>query len=196
MAQKTKAKKSRQPAAKKAKRPANGTATASEPSMKQQLLDSLAREHAKTLKVLRAFPADQSEFRPHPRSKNARELAWTFVMEQGVITRAINDQLNFSGGSGSSAPPVPNDFSGIVAQFERDYQGLVDLIKKTPEAAFRSRIKVPTGPGQMGDWSKLGFAWFIIADQIHHRGQLTVYVRMAGGKVPAIYGPSADETWR
>ena len=38
--------------------------------------------------------------------------------------------------------------------------------------------------------------WFMLTDSIHHRGQLSVYVRMAGGRVPSIYGPSADEPWR
>jgi uncharacterized damage-inducible protein DinB len=37
--------------------------------------------------------------------------------------------------------------------------------------------------------------WIMLMDSIHHRGQLSVYVRMAGGKVPSIYGPSADEPW-
>jgi hypothetical protein len=195
MAQKTRAKTSRKPAAKKPKKAANGKPTVSTSSAKQELIDSLTREHAKTLKVLRALPPEQSEFRPHPRSKNARELAWTFVMEQGVIERALDDQLNFSGG-GSPPPPVPVDFQAIVGKFEKGFQTLVDKVKRTPEAKFRSTIKVPTGPGQMGDWSKMAFAWFILSDQIHHRGQLSVYVRMTGGKVPAIYGPSADETWR
>jgi uncharacterized damage-inducible protein DinB len=115
-------------------------------------------------------------------------------MEQVLIAKALNDQLNFSGGGGS--PPIPSDFQAIVGQFQNDFQGLIDQIKKTPEARFRSTIQFPTGPGQMGDWSKMAFAWFMLSDQIHHRGQLSVYVRMAGGKVPAIYGPSADETWR
>jgi uncharacterized damage-inducible protein DinB len=52
-----------------------------------------------------------------------------------------------------------------------------------------------TGPKQMGKYSLDDFAWFILHDHIHHRGQLSVYVRMAGGKVPSIYGPSADEPW-
>ena len=37
--------------------------------------------------------------------------------------------------------------------------------------------------------------WGILMDSIHHRGQFSVYLRMAGGKVPSIYGPSADEPW-
>jgi uncharacterized damage-inducible protein DinB len=49
--------------------------------------------------------------------------------------------------------------------------------------------------GVLGDMTVSDFAWFMLFDQIHHRGQLAVYVRMAGGKVPSIYGPSADEPW-
>jgi uncharacterized damage-inducible protein DinB len=192
MPQKTKAKASRNSAAKKPKKAANGKSTVSTSSAKQQLIDSLTREHAKTLKVLRALPPGQAEFRPHPRSQSARELAWTFVMEQLLIVKALNDQLSLGGGY----PAVPSDFQAIVGQFERDFQGLVEQIKKTPEAKLVSTVQFPVGPGQMGDWSKTAFAWFMLSDQIHHRGQLSVYVRMAGGKVPAIYGPSADEPWR
>jgi uncharacterized damage-inducible protein DinB len=47
----------------------------------------------------------------------------------------------------------------------------------------------------MGDVPKVAFLWFILHDQIHHRGQFSVYLRIAGGKVPSIYGPSADEPW-
>lgn len=194
MAQKTKAKASRKSAAKKPKKAtkaSNGKPVVSTSSAKQQLIESLSREHQTTLKVLRALPPGQAEFRPHPRSQSAREIAWTFVMEQLLIVKALNDQLHLGGGY----PPVPSDFQVIVGQFQRDFQGLVDQIKKTPEAKLSSTVQFPVGPGQMGDWSKAAFAWFMLSDQIHHRGQLSVYVRMAGGKVPSIYGPSGDEPW-
>jgi uncharacterized damage-inducible protein DinB len=51
------------------------------------------------------------------------------------------------------------------------------------------------GPRQKGDVPLADFVEFMLGDQIHHRGQLSVYLRMAGGKVPSIYGPSADEPW-
>ena len=50
-----------------------------------------------------------------------------------------------------------------------------------------------TGPGEVGDFATSDFLRFLLHDHIHHRGQLSVYVRMAGGRVPSIYGPSADE---
>jgi uncharacterized damage-inducible protein DinB len=193
VAKKAKAKTSRKKATKAA---AKKTKVSSQPSAKKQFLDSFAREHATTLKVLHAFPREQMEFRPHVRSKSVRELAWTFVMEQTLIMKAINDQLNISGGGSASAPTVPLDFQSIVDQFQREHQGAIDLVKRTPDAKLNSTVQFPIGPGQMGDWTKLAFMWFILSDQIHHRGQLSVYVRLAGGKVPSIYGPSADEPWR
>jgi uncharacterized damage-inducible protein DinB len=48
----------------------------------------------------------------------------------------------------------------------------------------------------MGDVPKMQALWMFLCDQIHHRGQFSVYLRMADGKVPSIYGPSADEPWR
>ena len=47
----------------------------------------------------------------------------------------------------------------------------------------------------MADVPKMQFLWMLLSDQIHHRGQLSVYLRMADAKVPSIYGPSLDEPW-
>jgi len=176
-----------------AKKPARkaSAATSNGFSLKDQFLNSFQREHGVTMKVLRAFPAKQSEFRPHPRSQCARELAFTFVMEQQVMSLAFQNQLKMGG----AFPKAPSDFGAIVDQFDKDYHTLVELIKKTPEKDLTTTVPFFTGPKQVGDWPKIQLAWFMLSDQIHHRGQYTVYLRMAGGKVPSIYGPSADEPW-
>ncbi len=183
----TKARKvSRKPAGK-----ASTSAAPPGPSFKTQFLDSLQREHATTMKVLNAFPVEQAEFRPHPKAKSARELAFNFVIEQMFLSLALQNKLDLRAGF----PKPPSDFRAIVDQFSNDLRGLVDVIKKTPEKDFSTTVQFPTGPGKMGDVRKMDFAWFILSDQIHHRGQYSVYLRMAGGKVPSIYGPSADEPW-
>ena len=193
MAKKTKSRKasrSRASARKPARKASAGSA-ANGFSQKMQFLNSFEKEHATTMKVLRAFPVEQAEFRPHPRSQCARELAFTFVLEQTLISLALRDKLTL----GSGMPKAPSDFQAIVNQFDKDFGDLVELIRKTPEAEFMKTVTFPTGPGQLGQWPKIQFAWFLLSDQIHHRGQYCVYLRMAGGKVPAIYGPSADEPW-
>jgi len=52
-----------------------------------------------------------------------------------------------------------------------------------------------TGPKTMGQTPRIAWLWFLLSDQIHHRGQFSIYLRMADAKVPAIYGPSGDEPW-
>jgi uncharacterized damage-inducible protein DinB len=160
-------------------------------SARQQFLDSFRREHECTMKVLRAFPAEQVSFRPHARSNSVKDLAFTFVMEQRLISLAMRDELKLGGGQ----PPAPQEFDVIVEQFEREYVELVRLIEKLPARKLDGTVTFPLGPGKIGDWDKMDFAWFMLHDQIHHRGQISVYLRMIGGKVPAIYGPSGDEPW-
>jgi len=62
-------------------------------SAKERFLDSYDREHATTMKVLRAYPADKANLKPHPKTRSARELAWTFVLERGVGTKVWNDEF-------------------------------------------------------------------------------------------------------
>ena len=69
--------------------PDASSAVANGPDFKTQFLSMFQREHATTMKVLRAFPPDQAEFRPHPRSQCARELAFTFLMEQALLANTI-----------------------------------------------------------------------------------------------------------
>ena len=73
---------------------------------KQQFLDVYEREHATTMRVLRAYPADQAELRPHARCKTAHELAWVFALERGFGTILMNDGFA-SGGPLGEAPKAP-----------------------------------------------------------------------------------------
>ena len=160
-------------------------------SPKQQFLDALTREHETTYKILRAFPSRQSEFKPHERSNTARQLAWTFVAEQGLMMGVVTGTLKIEGG----IPPAPDSYDAIVEQYEQDFRSLVALLESVPDSQLEGTTRFVTGPKQMGDVPKMDVLWFALHDQIHHRGQLSVYLRMVGGKVPSIYGPSADEPW-
>ena len=163
------------------------------PSPRQQFLDVLKREHETTRKVIEAFPADQSEFRPHPRSKSARELVWTFAVEEGLIIKALTNSLNV----GSGGPPKAlESWDEVVGAFKKNHADTVAALESAREEDVYGTVRFFTGPGTLGDIPKIEFLYFMLSDQIHHRGQMTVYLRMAGGKVPSIYGPSADEPWR
>ena len=60
---------------------------------KEQYLDAYDREHATTMRVLRAYPVDRLDLRPHPKCKTARELAWVFIVEMGFTDLVLNDGL-------------------------------------------------------------------------------------------------------
>jgi uncharacterized damage-inducible protein DinB len=162
------------------------------PSPKQQFLDVLKREHETTRKVVDAFPADQFEFKPHPRSKSARELVWTFAVEEALIIKGLTNSLNFGGGP----PKAPESWDEVVAAFKKNHADTISALESARDEDVYGTVKFFTGPGTIGDVPKIEFLYFMLSDQIHHRGQMTVYLRMAGGKVPSIYGPSADEPWR
>ena len=73
---------------------------------------------------------------------------------------------------------------------------MMDLVRGIPaETLVSETVQFPAGPGKMADMPKMAFLWMMLCDQIHHRGQLSVYLRMSDAKVPAIYGPSLDEPW-
>jgi uncharacterized damage-inducible protein DinB len=159
-------------------------------SPKQQFLDMYNMECATTLKLLREFPADQADFRPHPRSVSAKELAHVFSVESSAGCGALEGAVDFS-----KFPATPDTIADTITRFEAARDTLVSAVTATPEQELFNTITVPVGKGQLGDVPKIQFLWMLLCDQIHHRGQFSVYTRMAGGKVPSIYGPSADEPW-
>jgi uncharacterized damage-inducible protein DinB len=165
------------------------------PSPKEQFLEAYEREHATTVKVLRAYPTDQLELRPAPRSKTARELAWIFVMERRLGTHLMNDAFA-TGASGGPPPEPPESWDELLAALENAHREFGDLVRGLPDDELMGTVKFFVAPHTLGDFTRLQVLWFLLCDQIHHRGQFSVYLRIAGAKVPSIYGPTADEPWR
>ena len=161
-------------------------------SEKQAFLDAWNRETATTLKVLRAFPPEQTNLKPHAACRSAKELAWTFVFEGYGGAQGIQGEVKWP----PPLPPMPDTWNGMVGEVDRAFRKISDEVKAVGEPQLNTTVKFMTGPKQMGDVRRLDFLWFLLNDMIHHRGQFSVYLRMAGGKVPAIYGPSKDEPWR
>ena len=163
------------------------------PTPKEQFLDSYEREHATTMRVLRAYPTDKLDLRPHAMCKSAKELAWVFVVERGLGTLVYTRQFPPKDGNSGMAPP--ESWDEILGALEQKHKEFADLVRNTPDDELHENVKFFTGPKQMGDVSRLQLIWFLLMDEIHHRGQFSIYLRMAGGKVPSIYGPTADEPW-
>ena len=138
-------------------------------------------------RVLRALPGDRLDYRPHERSSAAGYLAWQLVVEQ----RALSDlaekgvyQWDMSG--------KPETIDGIVAAWDEATNNLRQRLAGLDETRSAAEVKIMMG--EQGWSNSLGkMLWSFLLDMVHHRGQLSSYIRPMGGKVPSIYGPSADE---
>ncbi len=160
---------------------------------KQAFLDTYDREHQTTMKVLRAYPMEELELRPHPTSRTARELAWTFVLERGLGEMVFNDE--FPEKSTGRIPEPPADWLRLLAALEESTDRFRQLVASTPPEELDRKVHFLTAPKTIGEITRMAMLWFLLHDEIHHRGQFSVYLRMAGGQVPSIYGPSGDEPW-
>lgn len=160
---------------------------------KEQFLTMWEKEVPTTLKVLKAYPAAKADLKPHPKARSAKELAWTFVFEGYGGAQGVEGEFTFPP---KNMPPLPPTWDGVVGECERAFRRLAGQVRKASDAHLKSTVKFFTGPKQMSDVRRIDFLWFLLMDMVHHRGQLSVYLRMADGKVPSIYGPTADEPWR
>lgn len=164
-------------------------------SPKEFFLEKFDAEHATTMRVLRAYPEDQLDLKPHPKANSARDLAWVFVLECGLGAMVWNDAFAKGMPTGAGTPKAPEKWDDILAAAEKSYQDYRALIASASDEDLATEVHFFTAPKTMGTVSRLDWIWFLLFDQIHHRGQFSTYLRMSGGKVPSIYGPSADEPW-
>jgi len=163
-------------------------------SAKEAFLKTYDEEHARTMRLLRAFPPDKIETRPAPILKTARELAWVFVIECGLGTKLWNDEFAKGVPSGSM-PPAPQNWNDLLNGIEKAHKDLAQMVRSASDEDLRKKTHFFVGPKQMGEMTRMDMLWFLLHDEIHHRGQFSIYTRIAGGKVPSIYGPTADEPW-
>jgi len=152
-------------------------------------LKTWEQEHPKFVSVLKALPGDQLAYKPHDRSTTAQVLAWQLAEEARTL-------VDVAGGGTTkwetNAPPA--DAPSIVAAFEKHGQELKQRVATVDDAAWEGPARMLMDGG--GEWATTmtEMFWGFLFDMIHHRGQLSTYIRPMGGKVPAIYGPSADST--
>ena len=158
------------------------------------MLETLAREHLRTLRVLKAYPEDKPDLKPSDRSMSALELIQILLTGQEMLIAALTIGLDWSGALRARAV-IPASMASGIQKLDEVHRDLVSILKQLPPARLRDTIRFFVGPKTLGDVTIFDFLWQMLLDQIHHRGQLSIYMRIAGAKVPSIYGPSADEPW-
>lgn len=144
-------------------------------------------EVPKFVRVLKAVPEAEAGYRPHPRSMSAADLAWLLAAELKDACDIIDKgEVNFIQ---RPAPPV----SDSVKAYEKNAAGVKRRLAKVKDAAWKKKARFLVD-GKVAWEAPLGdMLWGFLFDGIHHRGQLSTYLRPMGAKVPSIYGPSADD---
>lgn len=140
------------------------------------------RESKTTRNVLARIP-EGSDYRPDPKSRTAQEIAWQIVCEQRMIIEALE-----SGRAEWAPPPMPATMKEVLEAYETQSAGMEDRWKALPAARREGTLEF------FGSQRRASpMAWSFLFDIVHHRGQITTYLRPMGSTVPQVYGPSADE---
>src|SRR2546428_2911527 len=118
-------------------------------SAKQQFLDAYDREHATTMRLLRAYPKDKTDLRPDPKLRTARDLAWVFVMERGMGVRVYNDELA-KGLPAGKQPQPPQSWDELLSSLEKAHQDFRELVRKASDEDLLKKVHFFSGPKTMG----------------------------------------------
>ena len=155
---------------------------------KQFFVETWADEMPRFEKVLKAIPKRNLKYRPDKKSRTALELATLIAVEPVVLEEILK-----TGKYDFSKWPKKSFSSGsaAAAAFKKGAAALKNQAAEMGDAEWEAD-SVLTGAGQPWTVPRGKMAWGFLLDLIHHRGQLSTYLRPMGGKVPAIYGPSAD----
>lgn len=141
------------------------------------------------VKVLKAVPQSRLDYRPDPKSRTAPELAWLLAAEEAALVTLLD-----TGKIDWKDTPPPASVAESVAAYERNTATVNARLLKLDEAAWQKKASFLMDGNAVWEDTTQNMVWGFLFDAIHHRGQLSTYLRAMGGKVPAIYGPSADDS--
>jgi uncharacterized damage-inducible protein DinB len=147
------------------------------------------KEGPATRKVIGRIPEDRSDYRADPKARTARELAWLIVREEAALVDGLE-----KGTFEWVEVPAPASMAEIVAQYDRQRDALSKRMQAIAEPRWNEALPFLFEGKEVMRETGYDMAWGFLLDQIHHRGQLSTYLRPMGAKVPSIYGPSADES--
>ena len=156
----------------------------------EYFLNMLEQEGKTTAKVIAAVPDSGRSYRPDEKSRTAWDLATHLALgDVWFLDSIINGKFEFDPDAYKQAAAQFRSVTDVVEYYNREFPARVKQVRGLP-AEKLTKVVDFFGVMQMPNANFLGFA---NNHSIHHRGQLAAYLRAMGGKVPSIYGGSADE---
>jgi uncharacterized damage-inducible protein DinB len=153
--------------------------------LRDQWAAAIDHEIPTTRRVLAAVPEDRKEYRPAEKNKTAFELALHIATSEAwFLDGVINGQF------GNEEPPTEaKTIAEVLDWYDKNVPARLARLRETPA----EKLVVPVNFFNIANEPAVTYLHFLIIHSVHHRGQLSAYLRPMGAKVPSIYGGSADE---
>ena len=155
------------------------------------LLPQLENEQKTTSKVLAAIPDGKGDYKPAPDSRSAGELGWHIAVTDVWFLNSLADGA-FGPSDESKKPAGLEGGAALAAWYDKNYAAALERVRGVSDAQLTQQLDF-YGVFNLPAVAYLGF---LLNHSIHHRGQLSVYLRPMGAKVPNIYGGSFDEPFQ
>jgi uncharacterized damage-inducible protein DinB len=161
------------------------------------LIKELDQEAIGSRKALEHVPEGKNDWKPHDKSMPLGALATIVATIPAWIEMVVNmDEIDINPPGGSKFKTQPwKTRQDLLQQFEASLQKGKEILQKTTDdRLFNTKWRMLSGGKLMMEQTRYeAVREGVLNHMAHHRGQLTVYLRLTGQTVPAIYGPSADE---
>jgi uncharacterized damage-inducible protein DinB len=158
----------------------------------ESILPEFDQEMATTRRVLERVPSDQGEWKPHTKSFALAHLAQLVSGMPGWLTNIVTEtSLDLTQGGKYSTEST----DALLAAFDKNVKAARDVLTSAAEADFDVAWSLKMGPKTLMSLPRRAVVRQTISHLVHHRGQLTVYLRLLDVPVPSVYGPTADEGW-
>jgi uncharacterized damage-inducible protein DinB len=157
------------------------------------MLSEFREEAVVTKRVLDRVPADKLSWKPHPKSMSLGQLAIHIATVPGALTR-ITQADAFDVSQGTFVPPQPSGMEEVHAAFEQSVREVEDYLNGMTDQKAQASWRLMLKDKEIFSRPRVSVLRSIMLNHwYHHRGQLSVYLRLLDVPVPAIYGRSADE---
>ena len=161
-------------------------------SLSQMFLPEFDMEMATTRRLLERVPSDRGTFKPHAKSFSLGHLAQLVSWMPGWITQVVRDtKLDLSKGGSYSLEKT----EVLLATFDKDVKEAREALAAASDADLQVPWSLMMGERVLMSMPRVAVVRQTINHLVHHRGQLSVYLRMNDVPLPSIYGPTADEGW-
>ena len=164
-------------------------------NIKDFLLAELDREVERSRRALEQVPEGKSDWKPHEKSMAFGYLAnMVATIPMWITMQITKDDLDIAPQDGSSFKMEPHNTSAeYIEALDKAAAGAREALEKTSDEHLKTNWQLKAGGKVVMEAPRQEMIQDSLLHLAHHRGQMTVYLRLMGAKVPAIYGPSADD---